>query len=335
MNLYIYNHQEIKKAFLTASKEHGIPCMQDGKWLSIDMKIEPEKLFHLSYPSASLWHQKISELIDIQSCSLKEADFFVVPIVIFSHFNVEATFLMNTFCKLLPHWQYHNKRHIFFESSDIITVVPTIENSITFKVSCHKTSNFIPMHYDVLLDNKHISPIENAIYKCSFVGCLTTHMSRNNLPFCINNIEGETYFESTPNFFAKFSEVVKEKMQENWTDILNKSQFILCPRGNGLNSIRFFETLAFGRIPILISDNTKLPLEQIIDYKKFVIFLPEKDVLNANKYIKDFEQTNNLNEASDLAYKTWNNYFSRKNFYNFIIKSLENGCYHSTKKVFL
>jgi hypothetical protein len=42
---------------------------------------------------------------------------------------------------------------------------------------------------------------------------------------------------------------------------LATSRFVLCPRGVASNTIRFFESLMFGRIPVLVSDDAKLPLE--------------------------------------------------------------------------
>ena len=123
-------------------------------------------------------------------------------------------------------------------------------------------------------------------------------------------IKGNVIFESTPNFFCHLPEETQKKMQATWTDALNTSKFILAPRGCGLNSIRFFEALSFGRIPILIADDTKLPLEEKIDYSEFVIRVPESEMDTIPQLIEEFKEKNDLVIASRLALTTWEENFS-------------------------
>ena len=47
--------------------------------------------------------------------------------------------------------------------------------------------------------------------------------------------------------------------------MLIKSKFTLCPSGSGPNSIRFWEALACGSIPILLSDTLQLPYHELWD----------------------------------------------------------------------
>lgn len=44
-----------------------------------------------------------------------------------------------------------------------------------------------------------------------------------------------------------------------YADLMHRSIFSLCPSGSGPNSIRFWESLGFGAIPVLISDTLRLP----------------------------------------------------------------------------
>jgi hypothetical protein len=55
-----------------------------------------------------------------------------------------------------------------------------------------------------------------------------------------------------------------------------------------LNSIRFFETLAMGRIPILISDDAVLPLEDQIDYAALILRLPEVRIAEIGAFLRDW-----------------------------------------------
>jgi hypothetical protein len=47
---------------------------------------------------------------------------------------------------------------------------------------------------------------------------------------------------------------------------LNDSPYTFCLRGAGNFSVRFYESLALGKIPVLIDTDVQLPLEQLIDW---------------------------------------------------------------------
>jgi hypothetical protein len=51
-----------------------------------------------------------------------------------------------------------------------------------------------------------------------------------------------------------------EKLQIEFEQDLIASDYVFCPRGFGNTSIRFFETLSAGRIPVTINTNTPLPV---------------------------------------------------------------------------
>ena len=48
---------------------------------------------------------------------------------------------------------------------------------------------------------------------------------------------------------------------EEYTEILGQSVFSLCPSGSGPNTIRLWESLGMGAIPVIMSDNHRLPGE--------------------------------------------------------------------------
>ena len=54
------------------------------------------------------------------------------------------------------------------------------------------------------------------------------------------------------------------------------SRYSLCPSGAGPNSIRLWESLAVGAIPIILADTLELPEHE--DWDKAVLRVPEKDL---------------------------------------------------------
>lgn len=67
-----------------------------------------------------------------------------------------------------------------------------------------------------------------------------------------------------------------------------ESDFILAPKGDGNFSVRFYEVLSLGRVPILIDTDCSLPLDKDIDYSEFILKVSYKDIDKLDKIIADF-----------------------------------------------
>lgn len=63
-----------------------------------------------------------------------------------------------------------------------------------------------------------------------------------------------------------------------YNKVLLNSKFSLCPSGSGPNSIRFWESLGVGSIPILFSDTLDLPYHDL--WKNAILVVKEKDYKN-------------------------------------------------------
>lgn len=63
-----------------------------------------------------------------------------------------------------------------------------------------------------------------------------------------------------------------------YRDVLSRSRFSLCPRGTGPNSIRLWESLVAGAVPIVLSDALTLPRLDGVDWSDVVLRIPERDV---------------------------------------------------------
>jgi hypothetical protein len=106
---------------------------------------------------------------------------------------------------------------------------------------------------------------------------------------------------------------------------MDQSMAVLCPRGFGVQSIRFFETLSAGRIPILISNNYILPLENHIDYPAFVWKIDESKIMQLPKEIAGFFESirpPDINRLGTKARQTWLEHFAPAKRNEFIHKTL-------------
>ncbi|MEK7179042.1 MAG: exostosin family protein [Patescibacteria group bacterium] len=75
--------------------------------------------------------------------------------------------------------------------------------------------------------------------------------------------------------------------KESIESIIN-ADFVLAPKGNGNASVRFFEALSLGRLPVLVNTDCVLPLKDHIDYSKFVVSVDYTRISETERAIVDF-----------------------------------------------
>jgi hypothetical protein len=83
-------------------------------------------------------------------------------------------------------------------------------------------------------------------------------------------------------------------------DNLRESDYVVCVRGAGNFSVRFYETLAMGRIPIFINTDSPLPLDNLVDWKKHVVWVDYKDRTQVAQKVKEFHEALSKNDFIDL-----------------------------------
>ena len=82
----------------------------------------------------------------------------------------------------------------------------------------------------------------------------------------------------------------KEEKKNNiklniYNTILSTSRFSLCPSGTGPNSIRFWESLAFGSIPVLLADTLELPIHPL--WEQAIIRVKEYKINDINTILSN------------------------------------------------
>lgn len=105
-------------------------------------------------------------------------------------------------------------------------------------------------------------------------------------------------------FVAFFSSKEKQAVEKKeYQDVLARSRFSLCPRGSGPSTVRFWESLQAGAIPILISDDMVLP--EGVDWDRCIIRIPECGVTKIKEVIASvsLEIENELRGNCLKAYK--------------------------------
>ncbi len=95
------------------------------------------------------------------------------------------------------------------------------------------------------------------------------------------------------DFFSGHTGTIKgdaKTSRQQFVDNILNSDYVLCVKGDGNFSVRFYETLSLGRIPLFIDTETILPLEDVINYKDFCVFVDFRDLPKIDKILAEFHK---------------------------------------------
>jgi hypothetical protein len=107
-------------------------------------------------------------------------------------------------------------------------------------------------------------------------------------------------------------------------DNLKESEYVLCVRGAGNFSVRFYETLAMGRIPVLIDTDCALPLDDTIDWKKHVVWVEYDNRQQVAERVSEFHKNLSEKDFLDLQKtnrKLWEEHLTLDKFYHIFINN--------------
>lgn len=99
-------------------------------------------------------------------------------------------------------------------------------------------------------------------------------------------------------------------------NIIN-SDYTFCYRGAANYSLRFYETMCLGRIPLLINTNCVLPFEDKIDWKNCILWIEESDIQNMPELILDFHKSmtnDQFIEKQKYCREIWESFLSKEGF---------------------
>lgn len=75
------------------------------------------------------------------------------------------------------------------------------------------------------------------------------------------------------------------RAKEDYASLLRSCKFMLCPRGYGLGTVRLFETMKAGRVPIIVSDGYVPPAG--VDWSSCALVVAERDIDRIPQIVQD------------------------------------------------
>jgi hypothetical protein len=252
----------------------------------------------------------------IEISSLENCDYILLPY----KWKKDESFIES---ELYKHAIEKNKNILSFfnDDYDLELRIPN-KNFFLFRTSTYRSSIkeneiIMPAFCETF---EYIPPTKNAIDNLV-------------LSFCGNVFENFriiTFQELQKNIFVNYNFLCrrgfwapeisdKTTARRQFVDNMRDGLFGLCMRGNGNFSYRLYETLALGRIPVIINSDLKLPLENILDWKSFSLILELNEIQNLHKKLYDFSLKYNIEKICEDNKKIYEEYFSPHGF----IKNIE------------
>ena len=171
------------------------------------------------------------------------------------------------------------------------------------KIGRVATYSYIVRH--IQKGNPHVRPAAPDVEKdllFSFQGRLGAK-SRKRLIREFSGRSGVLVEDTTANSNWATNEKVRD-YQKTYVETIHRSHFVLCPRGGGTGSFRFFETMQMGVAPVMISDGYVMP--EGPDWSSFVITVGENDVERMVEILEPLkDQSRERGRLARLAWEQW------------------------------
>jgi len=151
----------------------------------------------------------------------------------------------------------------------------------------------------------------------SFLG-RNSHPVRERL-FATHFQRKDVVVEDTSRFDLWSDESERKCTHERrYAEIGATSKFMLCPRGAGVASIRLFEAMQLGCVPVIVSDDWVPPVGP--DWDRFSLRVPERAVETAERLVSKREPL--AKEMGVLARREWEKWFREKNHLRQILERI-------------
>ena len=188
-------------------------------------------------------------------------------------------------------------KQLIFVCQHIQVTNLNFHGNLVFTPHATLMDSFYPLpHYSCNYDLKLARKFNQRKYLMSFVGDFNTHKSRKRLHSVLKDNK-DCFTKDTGNWHF-------------YSELLGNSKISLCPRGTGPSTIRLWESLAMGCVPLIISDYLKMPLDFDIEWESVAIFVKQKEIENLMSYIPENSALESMAKHGNEIYKK---YFSNEN----------------------
>ncbi len=232
-------------------------------------------------------------------------------------------------------------QHIYYKK--YLELVKKI--GITHVVTPHKSTDYKELEnkYGIKIIAFSLYPVQHYNYQYGALSnindrkYLTSFLGQYDNPYNLSDIRKKII-----DIFSKYDDCLikgrkewhfdgivyrneKKENNENKDEYIKnllETKFSLCPSGTGPNSIRLWESMSYGTIPIILADTLVLPEISGINWKDYLIIWEESNVDNLYNYLYNMEPKL-LEKLSQNCIKLFNEYFVPEKMTKIIIENIK------------
>jgi hypothetical protein len=211
----------------------------------------------------------------------------------------DTNYTITTICqhiywyKLIHIWKHLNITHAYcshLTNHPATILVPDIKFASWSLYAVNKENTF---------RNKNLFyiPPKNKKYLCSFIGCIDEPFYRSDIRRKIYNIMtscshadvflsvNQDWFFRNETFSSNIATTITKDV-EQYNTVLSNSVFSLCPEGSGPNTIRLWESMSVGSIPVLFENDWVKPEISYFDWSDLAITIKKTEIKDLIEILK-------------------------------------------------
>ncbi|MEM9446297.1 MAG: exostosin family protein [Verrucomicrobiota bacterium] len=221
------------------------------------------------------------------------------------------------------HYYYHLRRHqvlrdyykkcyLYGQIKCYLYPIPGVYTSLSRKqLKSGLLRSFCYLPFGEGIDNPYILWDKNEIherpYFFSFVGAATSWTRRWLMRTDFKR--SDILIEDTTDFRfwdLTHSEEQRRHRHSYYAQVIRDSEFVLCPRGTGLGTIRLFEVMRMARVPVIIADNYAFP--EGPNWESFSIVIPERRIGDIPRILEKYRSCSK--EMGLAAEDAWRKHYA-------------------------
>ena len=213
---------------------------------------------------------------------------------------------------------YREKCFIFSSNPLVIPFLPGVYSSLGWRWGSTRTVGGFYVGQPPNEFTTYSPPESDLPYLYSFMGSTGNAAVRPNLARLAHP---RSSFQDTSADFARLlrwemSPRERRDYHRRYAELTKASKFILCPRGLSCSSIRLFETMRMGRVPVILSDDWLPPHGPC--WEKFVVRVREKKFWQVPRILEEREEEAVV--MGKLARAQWEDWFSEEAAFHRVVE---------------
>lgn len=215
--------------------------------------------------------------------------------------------------------KFREKCFLFSANAFVIPFLPGVYASIERRWASSRTRSGFYLGVSENPFLKPTPPRDDLPYLFGFVGSAVNAPIRREL-LQLNHRRScmqDTSAEYQRVLHGQTDEVELHSFWRRYAEIMQASKFILCPRGLGVSSVRLFDTMRMGRVPVILSDDWVEP--QGPAWPEFSIRVPERESYRVPSLVEQYEPR--AVAMGQLAREQWQAWFSEEVCFHRVVES--------------